>query len=270
MSALLHLYLDQFLIFVLVLTRVGCLLMSLPVLGTASVPMHVRALLAVAISLVITPLYWGLSIPIPENLLDLSLLLVREAELGLALGLAVMILLSGMQLAGQVVSQISGLSLADVVNPSFDTTVPIFSQILEMLAVAIFFLVGGHRQVIDALLGSFTWMPPGQGRLPDDMVAALSAVAAESFEVGIRASAPVMVALLLSTLIVALVSRTLPQLNAVAVGLNFNSLIVLAVLAFGIGSAGWVFQEELSSVMEHVGQAFVPAEDQSTRTIGYR
>jgi flagellar biosynthetic protein FliR len=163
-----------------------------------------------------------------------------------------------MQLAGQVVSQISGLSLADVVNPTFDTSVPIFSHILEMLAVAIFFLVGGHRQVMDALLGSFTWMPPGQGRLPDELVAALSDVAARSFEIGIRASAPVMVALLLSTLIVALVSRTLPQLNAVAVGLNFNSLIVVAVLAFCLGSAGWVFQEEVGGVIETVRETFAP------------
>ena len=118
MSSLLLLYLDQFLIFVLVLTRVGCLLMTLPVLGTATVPIHVRAFLAVAIAIVITPLYWGFPIPPPENLLGLTVLLTREAVLGLALGLAVMILLSGMQLAGQVVSQISGLSLADVANPT--------------------------------------------------------------------------------------------------------------------------------------------------------
>ena len=39
-----------------------------------------------------------------------------------------------------------------------------------------------------------------------------------------------MVSLLLATLVVALISRTLPQLNAVAVGLNFNSLIVLGML----------------------------------------
>ena len=56
-----------------------------------------------------------------------------------------------------------------------------------------------------------------------------------------------MVALLLATLIVALISRTLPQLNAVAVGLNFNSLIVLGVLALCLGSAAWVFQDERGS-----------------------
>ena len=53
MSPLLTLYLDQFLIFVLVLTRVGSLLMTLPVLGTATVPWQVRALLTAAISLIL-------------------------------------------------------------------------------------------------------------------------------------------------------------------------------------------------------------------------
>jgi flagellar biosynthetic protein FliR len=257
-SPLLHLYLDQFLIFTLVLTRVGCLLMTLPMLGTATVPWQIRALFAVSISLVLTPLYWGLAIPVPENLLVLAPMLIREAVLGLALGLAVMILLSGMQLAGQVISQISGLSLADVANPSFDTSIPIFSHILEMLAVAIFFLVGGHRLVIDALLGSFAWMPPGHGELPAELVESLTAVAASSFETAIRASAPVMVSLLLATLVVALVSRTLPQLNAVAVGLNFNALTVLAVLGICLGSAAWVFQEQVEGVLQLVGDAFHP------------
>src|SRR5262245_62369712 len=205
MSPLLTLYLDQFLIFVLVLTRLGALLMTMPVLGTATVPWQIRALLAVGISLVLTPLFWGQPPPAPENLVILGTLLAREAMLGLALGLAVLILLSGMQLAGQIISQTSGMTLADVANPTFETTVPLFSQILEMLAVAIFFLVGGHRQVIDALLRSFTWMPPGNGRIPDRLVDALSTIASQSFEVGIRASAPVMVALLLATLVVALI-----------------------------------------------------------------
>ena len=81
MSPLLSLYLDQFLIFVLVLTRIGALLMTMPVLGTATVPLQVRALLAVGISLVLTPLFWGQPIPAPENLMILGTLLAREAML---------------------------------------------------------------------------------------------------------------------------------------------------------------------------------------------
>jgi flagellar biosynthetic protein FliR len=68
-----------------------------------------------------------------------------------------------------------------------------------------------------------------------------------------------MVSLLLSTLVVALVSRTLPQLNAVAVGLNFNALMVLAVLGLCLGSAAWVFQDQVEGVLQIVGDAFQPA-----------
>lgn len=256
MNWLLSLYLNQFLVFVLVLTRVGALLTTLPMLGSSGIPMQVRALLGVAMAALITPLHWATPVPPPANLVDLAVLLGREAILGLALGSAITILLSGMQLAGQIMSQMSGLSLADVVNPTFDAPVPIFSQLLEMLALTIFFLLGGHRQVLDALLGSFAWMPPGNGKLPERLPDLLSTVAGHSFETGIRAAAPVMVALLLAILIVALISRTLPQLNAIAIGLNFNAIVVLVVLAFCLGSAGYVFQDETGNVVALVQEMF--------------
>ena len=258
MSWLLTLYLNQFLVFVFVLTRVSALVMTLPIFGSSGVPMQARGVLAIAIALLIAPLHWGAVLPHPENLVNLAVLMGREAVIGLALGSAVMILLSGMQLAGQVISQMSGLSLAEVANPTFETSTPIFSQILEMLALAIFFLLGGHRQVMAALLDSFAWMPPGAGQLPDGLALALSAVAAHSFETGIRASAPVMVSMLLAILIVALISRSLPQLNSLVIGMNFNALIVLAMLAVCIGSAAWVFQAEAGHVMEGVERMFAP------------
>ena len=117
--------------------------------------------------------------------------------------------------------------------------------------------MGGHREVMDALLGSFEWMPPGSGHLPSDLSAALSAVASHSFETGIRASAPVMVSLLLAILIIALISRTLPQLNSLAIGLNLNALIAPAILAFSLGSAAWVFQQEATGIVEHITQVFI-------------
>jgi flagellar biosynthetic protein FliR len=259
LSPLLALYLNQFLIFVLVLTRIGALVMTLPVLGGSSIPIQVRALLAIAVAMLIAPLYWGVTLPEIENLAALGMLMARETLLGLALGTSVMILLSGMQLSGQVISQMSGLSLADVANPTFDTTVPILSQLLESLAIALFFLLGGHRLVLGALLDSFTWLPPGAASLPDDLVHVLVEVTAHSFHVGIRASAPVMVALFLAVLVVALISRTLPQLNAVAIGLNFNAILLPLIVAVSIGSAAITFQNELAGVLQQVRDAVTPS-----------
>jgi flagellar biosynthetic protein FliR len=248
-------FLDQFLLFTLVLTRVSGLFMTLPVLGSQSIPMQFRAFAAVTIALLITPTFWGTPVPDPGNLVGLLVVMGREAVLGLALGLSVNILFSGMQLAGQVIAQVSGLSLADVYSPSTDSNVPVFAQLLDGTALAVFVIIGGHRQVVDALLGTFREMPPGHAEFAPTIVDALTAILANSFLTGIRASAPVMVSLLLAVLIIGLISRTLPQLNSINLGFSFNTLILLGTLAFSIGSAVWIFQDETKDAIDLVRDA---------------
>jgi len=59
MTALLQLHLDHFLVFVLVLSRVSGLVMTAPILGSRSIPLRIRGLLAVSLALLITPLFWS-------------------------------------------------------------------------------------------------------------------------------------------------------------------------------------------------------------------
>jgi flagellar biosynthetic protein FliR len=252
MPSLIQSFLDQFLLFTLVLTRVSGLFMTLPVFGTQAVPLQFRGLAAVSIALLITPSFWGTAPPEPGNVVGLLVVLGREAVLGLALGLSVNILFSGMQLAGQVIAQISGLSLADVFNPQMESNVPVFAQLLDATALAVFVCIGGHREVIDALLDTFHTMPPGQAEFAPTLVDALTLILSNSFLTGIRASAPVMVSLLLAVLIVGLISRTLPQLNTINLGFSLNTLVLLGVLAFSLGSAVWIFQDETQGAIEAV------------------
>lgn len=262
MPPLLQPFLDQFLLFTLVLTRVSGLFMTLPVIGSQNIPMQFRAFGAVTIALLITPSFWGCAAPDPGNLVGLLVVLGREIVLGLALGLSVNILFSGMQLAGQMIAQISGLSLADVYSPSLDSNVPVFSQLLDATTLAVFMIIGGHRLVIDALLDTFREMPPGQAEFAPTIVDALTMILSNSFLTGIRASAPVMVSLMLAVLIVGLISRTLPQLNAINLGFSFNSLVLLGTLAFTVSSAVWIFQDETDTAINLVRDALRMTNDQ--------
>ena len=152
MTPLLQLYLDQFVVFVLVLARVSGLVMTAPIFGSRSVPYRIRGLLAVALAMIVTSLYWEHKVPIPNHLIDMTLMLTREGLLGVLLGMSIQILFSGLQLAGQIISQMSGMSLADVFDPTFNQSVPIFAQLLETMALSFFIAIGGHRLLIRALL----------------------------------------------------------------------------------------------------------------------
>ncbi len=253
-----ELSIHQFLTFTLVLVRVSTLVMVAPIFGTSDVPARVRALLAVALALLIVPLELAKTTPQPDTLVGYLLLVGSEALIGLTLGLGVLVLFSGMHVAGQVISQMSGMQLADIFNPGLDASVPIFSQLLYYVALAVFVLIGGHRRVMEALLDTYVWLPAGQGGFSRSIVEAMTALLSQSFVLGVRAAAPAMVALLLATLILGLAGRTLPQLNVLALGFGFNSLTTLVMLSISLGAAAWIFQEQVDPVLATVLQALAP------------
>jgi flagellar biosynthetic protein FliR len=258
MSTLETFLVGRFMVFTLVLARTGALVMTAPILGSPALPRRVRALLAVALSLLVTPVYVSATVPPVAQALEYGRLLVNEALVGLMLGLGINILFTGIQVAGQVVSQLSGLSLADVFNPGFEEDVSVFSQLFYFLTLAVFVAVGGHRIVIDALLETFAWAPPGSAALGDSFVDVLVNILTQGFALGIRASAPILTALLLSNLVLGLISRTLPQINIIAVGFGLNSLLTLGMLFLSLGGLAWIFQERTVDVMRQIAEMLRP------------
>lgn len=246
---------NQFAVFTLVLARVGALIMTAPIFASAAIPIRARALLAVAITLLVTPL---VSASPPEGMTELLVYgryLASEALIGLLLGFGITLLLSGIQLTGQIISQLGGTALADVFDPTLDSNVSIYSQLFYFITLAMFVLLDGHRLVMDALLDTYAWMPPGRASLGSTYVEALTTLLSQSFLLGIRAAAPTMTALLLATLLLGLIGRTMPQINILAVGFSVNSLLTLGCLFTTLGAIVWAFPLEASSALDVLREA---------------
>jgi flagellar biosynthetic protein FliR len=258
MDFLQQINLERFLLFTLVLTRVSGLTMTAPIYGTKQVPLQVRALFAVALAMLIAPTQWDVAIAHPGNTLNYLVLIGSELVIGVCLGLGTVILFSGVQLAGQMIGRISGLMLADVFDPNLETSVPTFSQLMFLVTLAVFVCIGGHRLVMGAMLDTFQAFPPGYAAFPESLGEALVNLVSESFRLGIRAGVPVVTALLLSTLVMGLISRTLPQLNILMVGFGMNSMLTFATLSLTLGAAVWVFQRELVPTLDTLVHALNP------------
>ena len=70
MPALETFLVGRFMIFTLVLTRTSTLVMTAPIFGSQGVPRRVRALLAVVMSLLVTPVFVNSSIAPVANIAD--------------------------------------------------------------------------------------------------------------------------------------------------------------------------------------------------------
>lgn len=261
MSAFETLLVGRFLTFVFVLTRLSGVVLTAPMFSSQGIPLRFRALLAVSLALLVTPLQQiTTSVAAVGNLIELARLMTLEALVGILLGLGLNVIFAGIQVSGQIISQMSGMSLADVFNPGFNDNVSVFSQLFFFLTLAVFVAVGGHRMLIEAVLDTFRWAPPGQAALGETYLETLTAIVSQSFLLGIRAAAPILTALLLSTIVLGLISRTLPQLNIIMVGFNLNALLTLGALFLCLGAVAWTFQEPMAEVLLQLQEVVVSSQ----------
>jgi flagellar biosynthesis protein FliR len=241
-----------FLVFTLILSRVSGLVMTAPIYATTDVPTQVRVLLAFTLALLVAPSQLGHAAPAPETLVQYLLLVGSELLVGVALGMGIVILFSGAEVAGHLIGYSGGLMAAEVFDPGQQTDVPLLARLLGLLVLAIFVAIGGHRMVMAGLLDTFHTIPPGKMVAQDSLFAAMVDLVTQSFALGIRAAAPLVTALLLANLVLGLIGRTLPQLNILVIGFGMNTMLASGALILTLGTTVWVFGDQIGSAIETV------------------
>lgn len=257
MESLTQWFVDHLVLGVLVLTRLSTLLMAMPAIGVG-VPRRVRAFLAILLTILLLPPVATQtpidSLPRIDHLVDLAIAIAREALIGLLIGATIQLIITGLQLAGEAISSTGGMQMGDAVDPTTRASMPALARLVGLLVTAVMLAVGGHRLMLDILLDSFKALPAGHVTFQDSMMLLVTDQLSAGTAAGVRVAAPVIAALLLSNLVTGLISRTLPQINVLAIGLSINALALLIVSALTIGSAGLIFQDELSAAAQRLSQ----------------
>ncbi len=219
--------------FMLVLGRAVGLIVSAPFWGSRVVPMMVRAWVAMLLAMATYPLVQAVVQPQEITLIALFFGLAGEILLGLILGWIAQLLFSGMRLAGQEIEIKSGLGLSHIVDPNDGTQSGVFAAFLDLMAGLIFFAMNGHHLLIQALLSSYRVFPLGGEKFAPRIIEGLVSSAGEIFAIALRVSAPVLIGLLLSDIVLGILSRAIPQMNVfmVAQPLQFGFTILLLLLS---------------------------------------
>ncbi|MGH7927380.1 MAG: flagellar biosynthetic protein FliR, partial [Candidatus Binatia bacterium] len=108
-----------------------------------------------------------------------------------------------------------------------------FSTLFELLAGLLFFAMNGHHLLVQALWSSYNVFPLAGEKFAARLLEGLVSSAGEVFTIALRVSAPVVIGLFLSDIILGLISRAIPQMNVflVAQPLQFGLALLLFFLA---------------------------------------
>src|SRR5262245_44383361 len=190
--------------------RVAAALALTPVLGPTSMPASARVVIVLALSAFIVS-----ALPVasaPTNLSTLFVGALGEALIGASLAFGFLAAYGAAQWAGNVLDVQMGYSAAVLLNPSMRTAAPLLATLFGLLCIAVFLAIDGHHVLIRAFDASLRAFPPGRAGLELDY-GAIVAHAGAMFAFGLALAAPVMLALLLADVGMAVIARSLPQLN---------------------------------------------------------
>jgi flagellar biosynthetic protein FliR len=168
------------------------------------------------------------------NVFNFAFWVGAEIALGVVIGMSVKMFFTGIQLAGQFAGFQMGLAIANVMDPATSAQLPILAQFKNLFAMLIFLVTNAHHWFLRALVESFTLVPPFHIQVHDNLFAAVMAMAANIFIIAIKVGAPVMGAMLITSVAFGMLARTVPQMNVFIVAMPVKIILGLIFLAISL------------------------------------
>lgn len=211
--------------------RIAGLLMVAPVIGTRSVPVRIRLIMAIAITLVIAPVVPSFNYIDPLSLKGVFVS-IEQITIGIAMGLTVRVIFVALEISGQMIGQLMGLMLASMVDPTNGNQVPIIGQFYLLLATLLFLAIDGHLFMIQHLAESFYLMPIGNGGISHEGIWIFINWISVVLATAVLIALPVIVSMLIVNVGFGVLTRSAPQLNIFAVG--FPIMIIMGIIVIMI------------------------------------
>ena len=213
--------------FVLIATRVLAVLATSPVMSLRQVPVPARLGLGMFTALLLVPV---VSHDTPPSM-DISWsTLAGEAIVGALAGFASTVAYTAIQFGASLLDVQAGFTMASIYDATFGGQGATLERFYGAIGALLFFQTDAHHLVIQALVQLFTVVPLGGFTLERIKPELLATVVGGSFAVALELVFPVLVALLLADIALAVLARVAPQFGIFTIGLQVKVALALAAL----------------------------------------
>jgi flagellar biosynthetic protein FliR len=232
-----------------VLIRVGAMLMVAPIFGSQTLPARVRLLIALVVSVVITPMVPDIPTVDPLSIAGF-VMIVQQILIGIAMGFVLNLVLSAFVVAGESIAMSMGLGFAQTVDPQNGVSVPLISQFLTIVVTLLMVTLNVPGMIVKMLADSFTILPISPiGLTPEDF-RAIAWFGQQMYINAVLVALPIVTTLLMVNLAMGVITRAAPQMNIFSVG--FPATLMIGFFVMFLAAPLW-----FPNVEQFVQQAFV-------------
>ena len=204
--------------FLFAFMRISVILFLMPFFGGQTLPNPAKAAVCLTLTLALWPRLPLVGDQLPGHPFALAVMMGAEILIGLILGMAIRFLFAAIQTGGQLIGFQMGFAMVNVVDPESGVSEAVTAHFLYMVSLLTFLSFNGHLYLLNGLMKSFDLLPPGSILITERLVSQIFALSGQIFVLAIQIGAPVIAAILLVDLALALVSRASPQMNVLIIG----------------------------------------------------
>jgi flagellar biosynthetic protein FliR len=225
-------YLGVFTVFV----RVLGFFMLVPGFSHKTVPVNIRVLLCLSLSLAFYPLVKSSIGSIPETWGGIAMLSLRETGVGLLMGFICYLTYEAIHLAAQIVGYQMGFGTAGLIDPQNQSNESLLVPLHSWLALLVLFSTDMHHQLLKLFLMSYVATQKMQitSFSNQETFRLITQVSGNLFVLAVQMGAPFTLLILSCNAVMGVLSRLMPQLNVmlfsfpITILLGFCALYLLA------------------------------------------
>lgn len=260
MEELIYLYRDMDVLLIIFVRILGAITF-LPIIEETKLPKITLAgfSLAIAISVFFKT---DVSVTYYEpNLMSYTILVMREAIVGLIMGIIVKIFFQIYPFVGSLLSTQGGLGMSMTMDPTAGTQSTLIGRLYNLGLGAFFVISGGYHWMIHTLVESFEIVPIGREVFGPSIVVTMIDTMSRYFEIGFKLAMPIVSVVIIVDFTMGILARTVPQMNMFVVGIPLKMLIMFILMVLTIGTLSKynaIIIEELVSTLMNIIQGMRP------------
>lgn len=231
------------------LVRILGLISVAPLWSTAGIPRRTRLMLGFAITLAIAPALPAMPTIPPGSLAGLWIM-SQQLLIGVAMGFAARVVFAAIDLGGAFIGLQMGLGFATFYDPLEGSQTPVIGELLGLISLLLFLALDGHLLYIATLAKSFQAIPVSPNALASESWLNITHLGSKLFAAGLLIALPVIVALMITNVALAVLTRAAPQLNIFALGFPLTLTGGFVTVALSMNYLGSPLQEIYSFAIE--------------------
>lgn len=219
--------------------------------GRKSIPTVVRLGISLALSVCFISVY-STRMPAVNGTMEFCLLAVKEVLVGFVLGFIVNLFLSAIAFGGEFLDFQIGLSMAKVYDAQTNVSMAVSASLLNAMFFLLFLGMNGHLTLISLLDTSFGLLEAGSFQFSPNVFYNLCQLFSQVLLLGLKIAQPIVAVMFMVEIGVAVIMRTIPQINIFTVNIQLKIVLGLLLLFLATPMMGNLLEKLVALLFDNL------------------